>query len=146
VIGCAALLLLSAAIIISIVVAKHLGRETAAPQAEASAIQDPAVSGETGATSRETLTERLEAASVITDATARNRSSAAVSIDAAKAGEVDLVKDSLRQISNLTDRVQAAHEAVRLLAKRGLRKQAIEIAKTIEDVNIRNQALSELAQ
>jgi C4-dicarboxylate-specific signal transduction histidine kinase len=69
-----------------------------------------------------------------------------VSIDAAKAGEVDRVKDSLRQISNLTDRVQAAHEAVRLLAKRGLRKQAIEIAKTIEDVNIRNQALSELAQ
>jgi hypothetical protein len=45
-----------------------------------------------------------------------------------------------------SERTQTAHEAVRLLAARGLRKQALEIAKAIADVDVRNQALTELAQ
>ncbi len=95
---------------------------------------------------RETLAERLEAASLMSNFAAKDRSMAAVALDAAKAGEVEMVGDSLRQIVEFAKRNQTAHEAVRLLGKRGLRKQALEIARAIEDMTTRDQALSELAQ
>ena len=66
--------------------------------------------------------------------------------DAAKAGEMEIVKTSLQRITHFTNRNRVAHEATRQLAKRGLRKQAIEIAKTMDDVATRDRALSELAQ
>ena len=66
--------------------------------------------------------------------------------DAAKAGELDLVKKALAQMFYVAERDAATHEAVLLLAKRGLRKEAIDMAKGITDYYIRNQALSELAQ
>lgn len=96
--------------------------------------------------SRQTLSERLEAASGMINLTARDKSLAAVATDSAKAGEVELVKATLQQINEFTKRNQTALETVRLLARRGLRKQALEIATSIDEFTTRDQALSELAQ
>jgi serine/threonine protein kinase len=149
--GWAAVVVLVAVIMFLIGVARHSivarERERAAQRLqEISSLADTAASGETGNAARETLAERLEAASVISNIGARDTALAALTTDAAKAGEVDIVKDSLRQMTGIVERVQTAREAARLLGKRGLRKQAIEIAKSIEDPVIRDQTLSELAQ
>ena len=96
--------------------------------------------------SQEALNERLEAASSMNDATERDKPLAAVAIDAAKAGVVDIVTKSLTQMNDQTIRDQTTYKATLLLAKRGLRKQAIEIAKGINDDHIRDQVLFELAQ
>jgi len=93
-----------------------------------------------------TLAGRLEAASLMTDMTSRNKAIAAIATDAARMGAAQVAKDSLNQINDFTTRNQTAHEAVRLLAKRGLKKQALEIAKDINDMRTRNEALSELAK
>ncbi len=152
VLGLIALGLLIAVILVSVEAARHRNmarqeRALADQQAqEAPFTPDPMTTEETAKASHDTLAARLEAASVITDPSAKNSSLAAVALDAAKAGEADVAKDSLRQIVDITERIQTAHEAARLLAKRGLRKQALEIAKAIEDVGVRDEALSELAQ
>ncbi len=95
---------------------------------------------------RETLNERLDAASSITDFNEKDRPLAAIASDAAKAGEEEIVKKALAQMYLQNDRDDAAGDAARLLAKHGLRKQAIELAKGISDYTTRNQVLSELAQ
>ena len=95
---------------------------------------------------REELKERLEAASNITDAGEKDTPLAALATDAAKLGEADIVRNSLSQIIDLTRRDQATHEAVILLAKRGLRKPAIDLAKGIGELNLRDRTLVELAQ
>jgi hypothetical protein len=95
---------------------------------------------------RDELNERLEAASNITDAGEKDTPLAALATDAAKLGEADIVRNSLSQIIDLTRRDEATHEAVILLAKRGLRKQAIDLAKGIGELNLRDQTLVELAQ
>jgi predicted Ser/Thr protein kinase len=105
-----------------------------------------AVSAEARQASRESLNERLEAASAISDDSARNGAMAAVATDAAKAGEVEIVKSSLPRIMDFTKQNETAYESVRLLAKHGMRKQALEIAKAIGDTNLRDKALSDLAQ
>jgi predicted Ser/Thr protein kinase len=149
--GFAALLLI-AVIIISIAFLSHRGgerhdRETATRQVEGSSnVLDAAVSGEANKTSRETLRARLEAASVIRESAVKDKSLAALATDAAKAGEVDLVKDSLQQMYETSRRNQAAHDSALLLARRGLREQALEIAKNIVENSVRDQTLSELAQ
>jgi hypothetical protein len=96
--------------------------------------------------SRETLDGRLQAASMITDMDSRNRSVTAITIDAAKAGQFNIVKESLQRINDFSARNDTALEAVRLLAQRGLKKEALEIAKGINDMDTRDQALSELAK
>jgi hypothetical protein len=152
VLGFAALLLAIAAIIIFVAVVTHVGgerrgQETAARQAEGgSNVLDTAVSGEADRISPETLRDRMKAASEIRESPAKDKSLASVAADAAKAGEVDLVKDALQQIRENSTRSQTALLSARLLAKRGLRKQAIEVAKCIGENSIRDQALSELAQ
>jgi predicted Ser/Thr protein kinase len=147
--GLTAVLLLIAGTILSVAVARRLAwrhdMRTAAGQAETSNA-DGVISDEATKATREALAERLEAASEISDPFLKNKSSAAVALDAANAGEEGLVKDALRQIGALPERSRAAREAAGLLAKRGLRKQAIEIAKAIEDAQTRNDALSDLAQ
>jgi hypothetical protein len=104
------------------------------------------VSAEARHISRETLNERLEAASGISDGSARGEAMAGVATDAAKAGEVEIVKNSLRQINDTTKQNEAAYESVGLLAKHGMRRQALEIAKEIRDQDLRDKALSDLAQ
>jgi hypothetical protein len=93
-----------------------------------------------------TLGERLEAASAISDQSSKNGALAAVAKDAAKAGEVAIVESSLRKITDTSERDNAALESVAALAKSGQRKQAIEIAKMILSADIRDRALSDLAQ
>ena len=95
---------------------------------------------------RETLNERLDAASSINDISEKDRPLAAIASDAAKAGEVEIVQKALAQMYSQDHRDDAAGNAARLLAKRGLRKQAIELAKDISNYTTRNQVLSELAQ
>jgi len=69
-----------------------------------------------------------------------------VATDAARAGEFDTISAAIDQIGALNTRDQASLDSVRLLAKRGLRKQAIEIAQRISNSTTRDLALSELAQ
>ena len=97
-------------------------------------------------TSKETLADRLEAASNMNDPGAKDKSLSVLATDAAKAGDPKTTADALRQINDFGMKSRTAHEAVRLLAKRGLRKQALEIAKGIDDYPTRDKALSELAQ
>jgi len=77
--------------------------------------------------------------------TERAKAMAGVAADAARAGEVETVKKALGQISDNVMRDQATLNSARMLARRGLRKQAIEIAKTISGNTVRDTALSELA-
>ena len=96
--------------------------------------------------SDETFEVRLEAASVMSDFTAKDSALGALAVDAAKAGNPKAASDSLKKMADFTARSQAALGAVRELAKRGLRKPAFEIANSIPDFTIRDQALSELAR
>ena len=95
---------------------------------------------------RESLSERLDAAGGIVDNQGRSRAFARLATDAAKIGEIDLVTTSLQGITDERMRNQAALESARLLARGHLKRQGIEIAKSITDSVMRDQALSELAQ
>jgi len=95
---------------------------------------------------REQLSERLEAASSITDVSEKDQPLAAVAIDAARAGEVEIAKRALAQMFDLTERDTATHNTALMLVKRGFRKEAIGMAKGITEDSTRNQTLSELAR
>ncbi|HUC83971.1 MAG TPA: hypothetical protein VL970_02175, partial [Candidatus Acidoferrales bacterium] len=92
------------------------------------------------------LAERLEAAAGITDPDQKDKPLAALAADAAKAGQVLLAKEALADMYNVTARDAATQAAAVLLAKHGLRKSAIEMAKGITDTTVRDQTLAELAQ
>jgi hypothetical protein len=96
--------------------------------------------------SREALNDRLDAASNISVPSEKDESLATLASDAAKAGEVEIVNQSLGQMSNPTRQDGATHDAAGLLAKRGLRKPAIDLAKRISNNTLRDRALAELAQ
>jgi hypothetical protein len=88
----------------------------------------------------------LDAAGEIGNTRQRSQAFARLATDAAKAGEVDLVRTSLQRIVDNVTRDQATLDSVRLLARSHLRKPAIEIARTITGNQLRDRALSELAQ
>jgi serine/threonine protein kinase len=106
----------------------------------------PAPGGEPGLRSRERLAERAEAADGIRGNEERSRAFAKLATDAASAGEVGLVSSSLQRITDNQTRDQAALDSARLLAQRHLRRQAVEVARRILGNELRDQALSELAQ
>jgi len=95
---------------------------------------------------REQLSARLEAAAMIGGQTERDKALSVVATDAARAGEVETVSDAIDRITTSSYRDQAALDAVRALAKRGLRKEAIQVAQKINGTTTRDLALSELAQ
>ena len=95
--------------------------------------------------SDDTLNDRLQAAIVMNDFNAKDSALSKLAIDAAKAGNAKVTGDALAKMYDYTARSQASLAACRELIKRGLRKPAIEIAKTIPDFNVRDQTLSELA-
>ena len=97
-------------------------------------------------TSADVLESRLQAAAMMTEFDGKNTALTRVANDAAKAGNIRVTTEALQQINDFTARSQAGLAAVRSLVKRGLRKLALEVAKTIQDLSIRNQALAELAQ
>jgi predicted Ser/Thr protein kinase len=96
--------------------------------------------------SPETLSDRLAAAKMMNDLTAKNKALSAIATDAAKAGSSKIVADSLNEIYDFTTKSRTALDAVRLLAKRGMKKQALGIARNIDDYTLRDRALAELAQ
>jgi predicted Ser/Thr protein kinase len=92
------------------------------------------------------LGDRYQACLMMTDFNAKNKALSILATNAASAGNAKVTGDSLRQINDFTLKSQTGLDAVRLLAKRGLRKDALAITRQIEDFTIRDQALSELAQ
>jgi predicted Ser/Thr protein kinase len=94
----------------------------------------------------EQLVDRLEAAQGMMNFEGKNRVLAAIADDAAKLGDVAVVKRAISGMMNGDARSTAARDAAVELAKRGLRRPAIELAKTILDADMRDQTLSELAQ
>jgi predicted Ser/Thr protein kinase len=114
---------------------------------EARAAQEAARVAEAQAgPSGEFLAERLDAAATIINNDERAAALATVAKDAAMSEQAQIVKAALRQISLSAVHDQAALDSARLLSKHGLRREAIEIAKTIMNGSMRDQALSELAQ
>ena len=97
-------------------------------------------------TSRESFTDRLEAASAISNNEDRSLAFAKLATDAAKIGVVDLVTVALQRITDNMARDQASLDSARILARGHHKRQAIEIAKTIGEIGMRDLALSELAQ
>jgi hypothetical protein len=95
--------------------------------------------------SLQSLTERLDAADGISSMSDRSHAFARLATDAARAGQVDLVRNALQRIVSVEMRNQATLDAVRLLARRNLRRPAIDIARTISNNEMRDRALSELA-
>ena len=95
---------------------------------------------------REKLFARLHAATMISNQSEKDKALSLVAMDAARAGEIDAVSAAVNQIGALSTRDQASLDSVRLLAKRGLRKEAIQIAQRISSSMTRDLALSELAQ
>ena len=95
---------------------------------------------------REILSARLEAAGEINGINAKDQALAGIATDAAKAGQVKIVEETVQQMSGLTERDTVIHQAALLLAKRGLRKQAVDLAEEINNMTQRDQTLSELAQ
>jgi len=98
------------------------------------------------AAATEALQVRLEAASAISDPSAKTEAMSTLATDAAKLGEVETVKTALRNIIDFTRKNFIASESSKLLAQHGKRKQALEIAKSIGDPSLRDKALSDLAQ
>jgi predicted Ser/Thr protein kinase len=96
--------------------------------------------------SDETFSDRLQAASLMSNFVAKDKALSVVALGAAKAGNSQVAADSVRQISDFRTKGQAAHDAAVALNKLGMRRQAIEIAKMIDDFRVRDQTLSELAQ
>jgi len=96
--------------------------------------------------SRENLASRLAAAQSIDELAVRDQTLAALAKDAATIGDVQFVQNILRQINQSGKSASATHDAALRLAKAGLRKQAVEMAKGIDELNVRDQTLSELAQ
>jgi hypothetical protein len=95
---------------------------------------------------RESLEERLEAAGSISGSEERGKAFARVAMDAARAGEPDIVETALQSVNNMSVHDQTALDAVRVLAKRHLRRQGIAIARNIFSNEMRDRALAELAQ
>ncbi len=93
----------------------------------------------------ETLEERLDAAKTIVDPTAKDKALRTLATDAARAREVEIVKSALGEMIDMDERDAATHDAVLQLARVGLRKEAIEMAKGIADSDIRDQVMTALA-
>ncbi len=93
-----------------------------------------------------TLEARLEAASNINEIREKDKSLAAIASDAARLGQVKIAGQALSQMSETATQSAATRQTALLLAKHGLRKEAVEMAKGISEYSIRDQTLSELAQ
>jgi hypothetical protein len=105
-----------------------------------------AAAGAAISASPQVLEERLEAASGIIDAGQKDKPLAGVARDAAKAGQVDIARKALAAMIEMSERDAATHDAALLLAKRELRRAAVEMANGISDTDLRDQTLSALAQ
>jgi len=92
------------------------------------------------------LRQRLKAASMMNDATSRDRAIASVAIDAATMGKAKVATEALHQMFDATMQAKTARETVRLFVKQGLRKEALVVADLISDSVTRDEALAEVAK
>jgi len=95
--------------------------------------------------SRKDLSARFEAAKGIFAFSEKDSAMAAVARDAAAAGEAEIAKKALGQITGFSNRDDAARIAARRLAQNGHRAEALEIARTITAFSTRDATLRELA-
>ena len=101
---------------------------------------------DTSSNLQEQFSERLDAASEITNISQKDKVLTAIAMNAAESCEGEIVKNTLGQIYNMTQRDEATRSAAIILALHGLRKQGIELAKGINNLTTRDEALTELAQ
>jgi capsular polysaccharide biosynthesis protein len=93
-----------------------------------------------------TFSNRYGLASHIMSYPKKDRVLATLARDAAGEGDIEIVRKSLKGIVSFVTRDSAAHDAARALAKRGMRAEALEAAKTITSFKAREDALTELSQ
>ncbi len=96
--------------------------------------------------SHKKLADRLAATETITDESIKDKSLTTLAEDAAKAGEVKIVKSALDGMMDGGRRDTATSASALLLAKAGFLKPAIELARVIADDDLRDKTLAELAQ
>jgi hypothetical protein len=92
------------------------------------------------------LDDRLQAARLMTLTNQRDKAFVAIATDAAKAGDVEIATSALHEISNGATRENSAEQAVTLLARKGLRRDALNLAQEISNQTTRNRVLEELAK
>ncbi len=101
---------------------------------------------EVQAASQDVLQARLEAAETISAASDKDEALKTLAVDATQAGDLALAKQALEQISDVDVHDPAARQCMQTLVKAGHRKEAMEMAKIIQDTDTRDQALLELAK
>ena len=94
----------------------------------------------------ENLSARLEAASNMMESTGKDKALAAIAVDAAQAGAAEIARQTIQEMMSMSLRDETMQKTALVLAKHGLRKQAIEMAKGIANTATRDQTLAELAQ
>jgi hypothetical protein len=92
------------------------------------------------------LHDRLEAAVVISNSSKKDSALSSVAVCAADMGQAGIVKEALSQMVQISERDDTARQAVHMLAMRGQRHEALEIAKTIGNAAVRDATLADLAQ
>ncbi|MBW8782697.1 MAG: protein kinase [Verrucomicrobia bacterium] len=95
---------------------------------------------------RRDLAIRLSAASTITNWSEKDEALSSLVVDAARAGETEIVQNALKQMSNGSTRDQAIRAAALALKAFGLSAEAIKLAGTLTSSSIRDQTLKELSQ
>ena len=89
---------------------------------------------------------RLDAATEMNEVTHRNTALAKVAIDAATAGEGDVVKKAVSAITVEDKKMRTARDSALALAKAGQGAAAVEVAKMISQVKMRDDTLKQIAQ
>jgi predicted Ser/Thr protein kinase len=95
---------------------------------------------------RRDLATRLSATSTITNWSEKDAALSSLALDAARAGEMEILQNALKQISNGSTRDQAARSAALALKALGRSAEAVKLADTLSDGNTRDQTLKELHQ
>ena len=96
--------------------------------------------------SAEQLKGRLDAASTMTNVAQRDDALSTIALDAADAGEGDIVKKALEGMSNVSKKNDTAYDAALKLSERGKTPAAVEVAKMISNTAKQNEALSKIAK
>jgi predicted Ser/Thr protein kinase len=125
----------------------QIGRTDAGFQIRYKMVEQPAgILGKSQTRARETLGHRLDAASAIATSSGRDIALSAVAKDAARQGQPEIVQRAIQSLTAPFTRDDVSRECALLLAKRGFRKQAVDIAKNITTSSTRDQTLLDLAK
>jgi predicted Ser/Thr protein kinase len=125
----------------------QIGRTDAGFQIRYKLVEQMAgISGKTQAKVRESLANRLEAASSILGSEDRDRALAKVAKEAARLGQPEIVQKAIPRVLSVNNRDDTSRECALILAKHGFPKQAVDIAKRIIGNQARDQTLLDLAK